>query len=99
MSSDTANCALYILLQIPAVMTDRFARINHGYVGADCSTLLTGEKPLQCRLGSQDAQNMSAMSSFISNILTFVTSALVGSISDHNGRRGKAMFHSTMRAF
>ena len=80
-------------------MTDRFARINHGYSGADCSTFVMVEKPQQCRMGSQDAQNLSAMASFISNSFTFLTSALVGSISDHNGRRGKMQLYSSLTLF
>jgi len=73
---------------IPAVVTDRLARINHAYTGADCFTFSTSDKPQPCRLGSQDAQNFSAVSSFISNTLTFITCALIGSFSDQYGRRG-----------
>ena len=73
---------------LPAVMTDRYARINHGYAGADCSSFGRDEKPASCLLGSADAQNMSAAASFVSNGLTFVTSSLMGSISDQRGRRG-----------
>ena len=73
---------------LPAVMTDRYARINHGYTGADCSSFSRDEKPASCLLGSADAQNMSAAASFVSNGLTFVTSSLMGSISDQRGRRG-----------
>ena len=39
-------------------------------------------------MGSSDAQNASAAASFVSNGLTFVTSSLMGSISDEKGRRG-----------
>jgi len=62
---------------IPAVVTDRLARINHAYTGADCFTFSTSDKPQPCRLGSQDAQNFSAVSSFISNTLTYVRSTNV----------------------
>ena len=73
---------------VPAVVTDRYARINHGYTDeADCSSFSRNEKPEECLLGSADAQNMSAAASFVSNGLTFVTSSLVGSISDQRGRR------------
>jgi hypothetical protein len=64
----------YIPSQIPAVMTDRFARKNYGYDGMDCFAFSTVEKPPQCRQGSQDAQNFSAVSSFISNTITYVSS-------------------------
>jgi len=69
------------------MVTDRFARLNHGYEGEECSHFFLSNKPEACRMGSQDAQNMSAFSSFLSNGLTFFTSAMVGSISDHHGRR------------
>lgn len=73
---------------VPAVVTDRYARINHGYMDeADCSSFSRNAKPEECLLGSADAQNMSAAASFVSNGLTFVTSSLVGSISDQRGRR------------
>jgi DHA1 family tetracycline resistance protein-like MFS transporter len=73
---------------VPALVTDRFARLNHGYEGADCSSFTSSDaRPSACRMGSQDAQNMSAFSSFLSNGLTFFTSAMIGSISDHHGRR------------
>ena len=73
---------------VPAVVTDRYARINHGYTDeADCSSFSRNDKPEECLLGSADAQNMSAAASFVSNGLTFVTSSLVGSISDQRGRR------------
>jgi hypothetical protein len=76
---------------VPAVMSDRFARLNHGYVGeADCSSFATtlGEKPEACFLGSADAQTAAASSNLVSNVLTFLTSSLIGSMSDEHGRRG-----------
>lgn len=74
---------------VPAVITDRYARLNHGYDNpADCSTYDRNSKPDQCLMGSSDAQNASAAASFVSNGLTFVTSSLMGSISDEKGRRG-----------
>ena len=73
---------------VPAVMTDRYARLGHGYGGGTpCMDLARDERPEACRLGNDDAQNASAAVSFVSNVLTFVTSGLVGSISDERGRR------------
>lgn len=75
---------------VPAVMTDRFARLNHGYTDeADCADYAMGMKPQACLDGSADAQNASALGNLVSNVLTFVTSSLMGSLSDEHGRRGK----------
>lgn len=74
---------------VPAVMTDRYARLNHGYADdRDCSDYTMSDKPLECLNGSSDAQNAAALASLISNGLTFITSSLVGSISDERGRKG-----------
>lgn len=81
---------------VPAVMTDRFARLNHGYGAdaadaADCSSFTdpgTTLKPEACLLGSADAQAAVSTSNLISNALTFATSSLMGSLSDEYGRRG-----------
>lgn len=75
---------------VPAVMSDRYARLNHGYTDdKDCSSFGMDDKPAACLAGSSDAQNAAAMSNLISNGLTFITSSLMGSISDERGRRGK----------
>jgi MFS family permease len=69
-------------------MTDRYARINHGYFDEkDCSEYTMTDKPKECLQGSADAQNAVAMENLISNILTFLTSSLLGSISDMYGRK------------
>jgi hypothetical protein len=75
---------------VPAVMTDRYARLNHGYTDAThCSMLLHQELPPgACLRGSADAQNAVATEQFISNLLTFFTSSLFGSLSDEYGRKG-----------
>jgi hypothetical protein len=71
-------------------MTDRFARLNHGYADAtDCQDYASDEKPEACLLGSADAQNTVAIADLISNVFTFFTSSLVGSLSDEYGRKGK----------
>jgi len=74
---------------LPAVVTDRYARIRHGYNGdEDCSFYDVDDRPMECINGSNDAQNASAVASFVSNMLTFTTSSLMGSISDERGRKG-----------
>lgn len=73
-------------------MSDRYARLNHGYSGdQDCSEYESMLKPQACLDGFADAQNAVALESLISNTLTFFTSAMVGSISDEFGRKSKAM--------
>lgn len=76
---------------VPAVMSDRFARLNFGYDRQeDCSSFSNNyDKPEECFLGSADAQNAAATANLISNVLTFITSSLVGSLSDEYGRRGE----------
>ena len=73
---------------VPAVMSDRFARLNYGYTGEPCLQIQRAERPQECVRGNDDAQNAAATSSFISHFLTFTTSSLMGSISDESGRRG-----------
>jgi hypothetical protein len=84
---------------VPAVMTDRFARLNHGYSGdEDCSAfgINSGDKPEACFLGSADAQTAVTSSNLISNVLTFVTSSVIGSLSDEHGRKGTPTAHQTI---
>jgi MFS family permease len=73
---------------VPAVTTDRYARLYHGYDGDDCGSFDLKEKPLSCLEGSADAQNAVATEQMVSNILTFFTSSYLGSLSDEHGRRG-----------
>lgn len=77
-----------MFLQVPAVMSDRYARLSHGYDGEKCYTFSMEEKPQACLLGSAQAQNTVAIEQLVSNGLTFFTSSLVGSLSDEHGRRG-----------
>jgi DHA1 family tetracycline resistance protein-like MFS transporter len=73
---------------VPAVVTDRYARLNHGFTGdKPCNQYGKDETPAACTYGSADAQTAATVSSMISNIITFTTSSLVGSISDRYGRR------------
>ena len=82
---------------VPAVMTDRFARLNHGYNSTEsCASSFSvddggssiDDNAEACYLGSADAQNAVASSNLVSNVLTFLTSSLTGSLSDEYGRRG-----------
>ena len=72
---------------VPAVVTDRYARLHHGYSGEPCLQLAKDDRPHECLLGNDDAQNSAAMASFVSNTLTFITSSLMGSMSDEKGRK------------
>eukprot|EP00547_Thalassionema_nitzschioides_P006059 CAMPEP_0194207448 /NCGR_PEP_ID=MMETSP0156-20130528/6184_1 /TAXON_ID=33649 /ORGANISM="Thalassionema nitzschioides, Strain L26-B" /LENGTH=473 /DNA_ID=CAMNT_0038934215 /DNA_START=86 /DNA_END=1504 /DNA_ORIENTATION=+ len=72
---------------VPAVTTDRYARLNHGYKDLqECSSWVV--KPEECLAGSSDAQNAAAIESLVSNTFTFIMSSLLGAISDEVGRRG-----------
>jgi len=89
---------------VPAIMTDRFARLNHGYnLEANCdsysttttstntisNTNLNIDKPNACFLGSSDAQAAASVANLIQNSLTFMTASLMGSVSDEYGRKGE----------
>jgi hypothetical protein len=77
---------------IPAVMSDRFARLHHGYDSEmDCSSYGIHDKPEACLLGSADAQNAAATEKLISNVFTFITSSTIGSLSDEYGRKGQCL--------
>ena len=73
----------------PAIMSDRFARINHSYDGVACDSFSSqDEKPNECFLGNADAQAAASISNLISNTFTFCTASLMGSLSDEYGRKG-----------
>lgn len=75
---------------VPAVMSDRFARLNHGYAGIPtCAQLSLERRPEACFQGSAEAQNVAAEASLAMNGLTFLTSSLIGSMSDEHGRKRK----------
>lgn len=75
---------------VPAVMSDRFARIQHGYDSpATCSSFEVHDKPEACFEGSADAQSAVTLANLISNGLTFLLSSLLGSLSDQHGRKGR----------
>ena len=74
---------------VPAVVSDRYARLLHGYTDPrPCSSYNLGSQPPACLDGSADAQNAVALANLVSNWLTFTTSSMIGSISDERGRRG-----------
>jgi len=74
---------------VPAVVADRYARLNHGFdADQNCADFGRGDKPLECLNGSADAQNAAAFANLVSSTLTFITSSVVGSISDEKGRKG-----------
>jgi MFS family permease len=79
---------------VPAVMTDQYARIYHGYQESQsCASYPSYQlKPSACIQGSDDAQTANTMASFTSNILTFLTSSIVGSLSDEFGRRSESRY-------
>ena len=72
-------------------MTDRYARLNHAYEDERPCTAYTNadEKPEACLDGVADAQTAVALQNMISNVLTFFSSPLVGSLSDEYGRKGR----------
>lgn len=70
-------------------MTDRYARISHGYQGDFCNHFDHDEKPTECRLGGDDAQNAAATCALFQNLIQFFASPVVGSTSDEKGRKGK----------
>ena len=75
---------------VPSVMTDAYARLNHGYhETVSCASYPFQNKPTACIQGSNDAQTANTIASFTSNGLTFLTSSLIGSYSDEIGRRSK----------
>lgn len=84
---------------VPAVVEDRYARLHHGYSGEPCLDLAKEYRPQECSQGNDDAQNSAAFASFVSNALTFVTSSLMGSISDERGRRGECDYVDLFSTF
>eukprot|EP00591_Stephanopyxis_turris_P003759 CAMPEP_0195526592 /NCGR_PEP_ID=MMETSP0794_2-20130614/27743_1 /TAXON_ID=515487 /ORGANISM="Stephanopyxis turris, Strain CCMP 815" /LENGTH=513 /DNA_ID=CAMNT_0040657319 /DNA_START=39 /DNA_END=1580 /DNA_ORIENTATION=+ len=72
---------------VPAVTTDRYARIDYGYDGAPCSSFDHDNIPQQCKSAASDAQNAITISMFVKNFITFFSCSLVGSISDERGRK------------
>jgi len=72
---------------VPEIMSDRYARLNHGYVGVACELLPYDEKTEECRLGGDSAQNVAAWSNTGHSLTLFFFGPVVGSMSDERGRR------------
>ena len=72
---------------VPTVMKDRYARLNHGWEGEDCSEFDSDNEPDACDKGGDDAQNAAALASLLNNSLSFVFCPLFGALSDASGRR------------
>ncbi|KAG7340070.1 major facilitator superfamily transporter [Nitzschia inconspicua] len=77
---------------VPAVLADRYARINHEWDGKPCYTFDHEVMPRACVQGGDDAQTGSACMSFVQNVLLFLSNPVVGSQSDVQGRRGFLLF-------
>ena len=75
-------------LQVPSVMTDRYAHLLHDLPrNVTCRSFESHDKPAACFAASADAQQAVANERLISNALTFFTSSLIGSLSDAHGRK------------
>jgi len=73
---------------VPAVLTQKYAELHHGFNGI-CLDYGKSDKPQACLDGSSDAQSAASVASFVSNVTTFLTSSLIGSLSDEYGRRSE----------
>lgn len=71
---------------VPAVLTEKYAVLYHGFDGI-CTDYGRGDKPQACLDGSSDAQAAAAAASLVSNAATFLTSSLMGSLTDEYGRK------------
>lgn len=73
---------------VPEILSDRYARLHHGYDWTlPCSSFDDETMPIACRRGSDDAQDASAWSSLLQNLLTLFFNPVVGKMSDIHGRR------------
>jgi len=74
-----------MLMQVPDVIADRYARIHHGYDNAtDCSAW--DVKPPPCQRGSEDGLSASATFNAVTSLLSLVCNPVVGSLSDARSR-------------
>jgi MFS family permease len=92
-------------LQIPATLTDRYARLKYGYnETAICrhhhhhdddphSTNQTDpDETLACEQGSRAAESAAAMANFVTYGLSMVANPWIGTYSDVHGRRPVLLF-------
>lgn len=70
--------------KIPQTLTDRYARINHGFTD-HCHNYVP--KPPACKLGSQDAQSAAAWSHVGLSALLLLVNPIISSLSDIHGRK------------
>lgn len=73
---------------VPEILTQRYAEFYYGFDGI-CSDYDKYNKPKACLDGSSDAQSADATATFVTNIIIFLTSSLIGSLSDEYGRRSE----------
>ncbi|VEU38105.1 unnamed protein product [Pseudo-nitzschia multistriata] len=83
------------------VPCDGFASLDGDGEGSnvdadDPSVPLFATKPEACFLGGSDAQAAASVSNLVNNVLTFLTSSLVGSLSDELGRKGPLLIGLVM---
>lgn len=74
-------------LQVPAITSDSYARLYHGYDGPECSQIESSDLPIECSLGSADAQRAASYASLTQFFVSFIMSPLLGSLSDRYGRK------------
>ncbi len=72
---------------VPSVMTDQYAKVFHSFDGGSCADYSILEKPQACLDGNSNAQTAAAAAQFVSNSLTFLSSSVVGSLTDEHGRK------------
>lgn len=72
---------------VPDVLSDRYARLHHGYDGPHCLDFDRLQKPNACQQGADDAQAAIALTTFFQNMLTLSCNTTFGRVSDARGRR------------
>jgi DHA1 family tetracycline resistance protein-like MFS transporter len=73
---------------VPEILSDRYARLYHGYSWElPCSSFDDQSMPVPCRNGADDAQDASAWSSMLQNLMTLFFNPVIGRLSDVHGRR------------
>ena len=70
--------------KIPQTLTDRYARINHGFTD-HCHHYVP--KPPACIFGSEDAQSAAAWSHVGLSALLLLVNPIISSLSDIHGRK------------
>ena len=78
-----------IVVLVPDIMEDRYARLLYQYDGMPCSTFDRDNKPRACLMGGDNGLNAASKSSAAQSLLTLIASPMIGSTSDCRGRRGE----------